>query len=334
MALDGALNHPKIRKLARLLKLDPCMALGVMEAIWNTTRKLAPNGAIGRISNDDIADQIHYSGDPNFLVAAIVEATLFDEHRLHRLIVHNWHVRSDNTLDAQLFRRGERYANGSMPRGTKLGDKERAKYAHLWPQPAESLFDQQPVPSVDGAAVAQNQAAENVVSITAGAALHGAAGSLPEPAPATEPVPDPVPVPATTPTPPPSRREARRTIDAQIASLLPSSPGKALDAAARHVLQGCSISGMKTVSMHTVLWCAIDAECQRVHKPPDEHAMAVAEVMVGNYAQYVQDSDLLDYRWSIRTFFEEGHWRNWRSWPINRKAAEERQRAQTGYSVH
>ena len=330
MALRGALNHRKTRKLARLLGIPASYALGVMEALWHTTATQAPTGAIGRLSNEDIADQLGITENVDDLIAAIVEAGFLDESRTHRLIVHDWHVHSDNTLDAALFRKGQRYANGSIPRGSKLSEKEYDKlYAEFYARPAETLFEQK---SLD---LTQPEAPAVIHLVAAAAegeivpAPSSAAKRLPEPEP--EPVPAPVPEPVTSPTPPLSRREVRRALAARVQAESSTGCGRALDLATDHVLRRCSITGTRSVHMHAPVWMAIESECKRVDKPPEDHAMVVAETMAANHAEYVRDGHLLQFRWSFLTFIEAGHWRNWNGWPIDHDKARQQSTARVGY---
>lgn len=40
-------------------------------------------------------------------------------------------------------------------------------------------------------------------------------------------------------------------------------------------------------------------------------------LMVENWRQYVQIGEYLRFTWSPRKFFADGHWANWRLWPID-----------------
>ena len=190
MALRGAADHPKTVRLGELLQLPPCCALGIMEALWHKTATYAPNGAIGRLSNKDIAYQLRWNlTTPDELVNAIVEAGFLDEHSRHRLVVHDWHVHSDNTLDAQLYRRGERYANGAIPRGKKLSRVEKAElFEKFYKQPAASLFSPESEAAGErNGTPLEDAVASNVIPFVP--APCGAAKRLPEPVPEPEPVP-------------------------------------------------------------------------------------------------------------------------------------------------
>lgn len=81
----------KFRKLARRLGLRLYEAVGVLELLWLVTQKNAPRGDIGRYDNEEIAIALDWQGDPDELVATLVDCGWLDESREHRLIVHDWH---------------------------------------------------------------------------------------------------------------------------------------------------------------------------------------------------------------------------------------------------
>ena len=127
MALRGTLTHRKIRRLAQALGIAPCYALGVAEAMWHVAGEQSPNGAIGRMRNADLAMEMFFDGDPDVLVEALVTAELLDRDPVHRLIVHDWHIHSDDATDNKLTRSTQLYANGSIPRMNRLSLPERQK---------------------------------------------------------------------------------------------------------------------------------------------------------------------------------------------------------------
>lgn len=165
MALRGTLTHRKTRRLARLLNIPIPCALGVMEALWHVTGEQAPDGAIGRMSDDDIADEMFWdatSGEE--LVNALVAAALLDVDDEHRLVVHDWHEHADRHVKRKLVRNGQQMAG---QRAAMAGQMETE----------DAQF-----PDMD-ASCGQPQAPE------------------PEPEPVPEPEPEPVPGPNTDPSP-------------------------------------------------------------------------------------------------------------------------------------
>lgn len=125
MAIRGALTHRKTRRLARLLQVQIPCALGVMEAIWHVTADQCPDGAIGTLSNQDIADEMFWDGDADELVRDLIASGVLDEHPEHRLVVHGWSERATDAIHMSLARKGLYFADGSKPRMTRMGAKDR-----------------------------------------------------------------------------------------------------------------------------------------------------------------------------------------------------------------
>ncbi len=327
MALRGVLTHRKTRKLARLLGIDPCCAMGILEALWHVTASQFPTGAIGRMGDDEIADQMFSTRDPAVLIGALKEAEWLDEHPRHRLIVHDWHIHSDNTLDAQLMRRGERYANGAIPRGSKIGKTStsgrQSEFDDLierfYRSPAPGLFQQDQVIAAGERQdrIREQEAAPNVLHFTP--APDGAARSLPVPEPEPVPVPEPAPDSVE-----PHRSEEmwiagekEQRARSQDRSVLAR---KALDTASRHVVKACGWYGTTAARLQSVVWMALDAECGRRHAPPAEIAQRTAERMVRNYAEWTRAGPLVEYPRAPSKFFEEGHWQGDATWRYDQAA--------------
>ncbi len=128
MAIRGTLTHRKTRRLAKLLRIDPCFALGIIEAVWHLTGDQQPDGGIGRLSDEDICDEILYSGDSSQLIAFMVEVGLLDRtDQPHRLFVHDWHEWADYHVSSKLLKDRKRFANGELPNLSKYGKDARAK---------------------------------------------------------------------------------------------------------------------------------------------------------------------------------------------------------------
>lgn len=130
MALRGTLTHRKTRRLARLLGIPQPCALGVMESLWHVTAEQAPDGAIGRLSNRDIADEIFWEGEPEALIAALIEAGWVDECPRHRLVIHDWPEHADQTVKRKLERHGRPWAR------PQLDAASGRKAARSLPEPA------------------------------------------------------------------------------------------------------------------------------------------------------------------------------------------------------
>ena len=105
-----AFDHPKIRRLARLLDEPLYAARGIVESLWHVTAKFAPRGNIGRLEDEDIADQIDWRKDPAALMESLVKAKLVDACETHRYVIHDWADHADNGVKARLRRMGDDFA--------------------------------------------------------------------------------------------------------------------------------------------------------------------------------------------------------------------------------
>ena len=149
MALRGALTHRKTRRLAKLLSMPLPCALGIMEALWHVTSEQAPTGAIGRLTNQDIADEMFWDDDADALIAALVSANILDEHPVHRLSVHGWAERADDATHMKVARAHQVFACGTIPKLRRFTSAEReqlsAHYAHAV-RTEYALPEPEPVP--------------------------------------------------------------------------------------------------------------------------------------------------------------------------------------------
>jgi hypothetical protein len=67
-------QHPKTRKLARLLGCSIPTAIGHLHLLWHFALKYAPDGDISRFEAEEIADGCLWEGDPAPLFAAFLNA--------------------------------------------------------------------------------------------------------------------------------------------------------------------------------------------------------------------------------------------------------------------
>lgn len=130
----GTPDHPKTRALARALQVPLAQAVGHLEMLWHWTSRFAPTGAVGRFGAPVIAESCAWQGDPDVLIAAFTAADSrwLDTDEYHGLIVHDWPQHADDAVHRQLARAGIRFANGEVPRLTRLSAEEK--------KTAEALF--------------------------------------------------------------------------------------------------------------------------------------------------------------------------------------------------
>jgi hypothetical protein len=95
----GTPNHPKTRALAKRLGIPIYSAVGILEMLWHTTAVFTPQGNIGKISDQEIANEI---GFPEERASELIEAFLscgwLDKDPTYRLIIHDWHEHADGIV--------------------------------------------------------------------------------------------------------------------------------------------------------------------------------------------------------------------------------------------
>jgi len=112
MAKRGTPEHSKTLHLARLIKMPPYAALGLLEAIWHRVAKFNPTGALTAQDIEDCAYLLRFEGE---LGAVLVESRWLDVLNDGRFYVHDWHDHADDTTRKYLAANGLNFANGAPP---------------------------------------------------------------------------------------------------------------------------------------------------------------------------------------------------------------------------
>lgn len=120
----------KFKRLQRRLGISTAQLIGHLELLWMATAKNAPEGDIGRFSNEDIAIACYWENDPDSFVNALVECGWLDPSEEWRLLVHDWAQHAPTWVGGNLKRHGRDFrAPQSQP--TKEPTKQPAKEAAI-----------------------------------------------------------------------------------------------------------------------------------------------------------------------------------------------------------
>ena len=89
------IQHPKVKRLARMLNISKFDAMGRLFAFWSWALDYADNGNLSRFDASDIAEAMEWEGDPQSLVTAMIDcgpggSSGFIERRDGGLFVHDW----------------------------------------------------------------------------------------------------------------------------------------------------------------------------------------------------------------------------------------------------
>jgi hypothetical protein len=102
----GAISSIKFMKLKRELHLTKWQAVGLLECLWQFVSSNAPQGDIGRHTNDDIASFIEWEGSSEELISALTKCGWIDVSEDHRLLIHDWHDHCPNYIKGGLAKAG------------------------------------------------------------------------------------------------------------------------------------------------------------------------------------------------------------------------------------
>ena len=80
----------KFMRLKRRLSLSHYKTVGLLESLWIITAQNAPDGNIGKFSNEDLAAMVEWEGSADELIAGLVDTGWLDSCPVDRLVVHDW----------------------------------------------------------------------------------------------------------------------------------------------------------------------------------------------------------------------------------------------------
>ena len=100
----GTPRHPKLAHLRQLLKIGTAPAVGYLELLWHFTAEFAPQGDVGRYSDERIEAALHWQGKSGRLISAMAQSGWLDLHPECRLCVHDWADHADDAVKKRLSR--------------------------------------------------------------------------------------------------------------------------------------------------------------------------------------------------------------------------------------
>ena len=98
-----AFNHPKTKRLGRLLGTSQYQTVGVLECLWQLAAECTRYGEVGKFSDEEIADFMGWQ-DGGKLVASLVESGWLDTCQKDRLVIHNWQKHCPDYVKKRLKR--------------------------------------------------------------------------------------------------------------------------------------------------------------------------------------------------------------------------------------
>ncbi len=112
MILDTP-EHPKFRRLKRLLNLPQYAVIGLLESLWMLASRFADEGDISRFSAQEIADYCEYEGDADSLLNALVEAKWIDRTG-DTVLIHDWFDHCPDFIHERIKKRNQRKTSRTL----------------------------------------------------------------------------------------------------------------------------------------------------------------------------------------------------------------------------
>lgn len=107
----GTESKGKFKRLKRRLNVPMYQVVGILEAMWMLTVASAQDGGIGRLSNEDIAAALEWSGNENELIAVLIECDWLDPYPDDeiRFVVHDWQDHVPGHIKANFVKYGKKF---------------------------------------------------------------------------------------------------------------------------------------------------------------------------------------------------------------------------------
>lgn len=91
-------QHPKTRKLSRLLGISVPAAVGHLHGLWYWALSYAQDGVISRFDAEEISDAVLWDGDPQAFVDALVSSGYADSTQ-EGIELHDWYEYAGKLMD-------------------------------------------------------------------------------------------------------------------------------------------------------------------------------------------------------------------------------------------
>lgn len=113
----STLNHPKLRPFCNATGTSRIEALGILTLLWDFTGEYAPQGNVGKFTNESIAEKCDWPAeDADRLINALVDAGWLDaDDDGHRLIVHDWEEHCEQWVKKRVYRCGLQFVHPKRP---------------------------------------------------------------------------------------------------------------------------------------------------------------------------------------------------------------------------
>lgn len=111
--IHTAITKSKFKKLKRRLGIPHYAVVGVLESLWHIGSSSCQDGAIGKMSNEDIAAEIEWAGNPDDLIQSLVDCGWLDACPKHRLTIHDWAEHCPRFVKGAMAKHGKKFATSA-----------------------------------------------------------------------------------------------------------------------------------------------------------------------------------------------------------------------------
>lgn len=110
----GTLDKMKFLVFKNSLGIPRYQAIGLLEGLWYLTATNAPDGAIGRFTDVEIAAWLEWGGDPAALIKSFLLGRFIDPCKNHRLVVHDWEDHAPQHIKGNIAKHGKTFAKAEI----------------------------------------------------------------------------------------------------------------------------------------------------------------------------------------------------------------------------
>ena len=126
-------RHVKILRLAQVIHRPIPYCVGTLQILWETAGQVAPQGDIGKYSDEWIEAAVYWNGKKGALVEALFVTGWLDLDAREVMVVHDWSTHCEKYIKEKLERQGLPFLSILDDAGKLRTQQERDKYLILTP---------------------------------------------------------------------------------------------------------------------------------------------------------------------------------------------------------
>jgi len=135
------MEHTKSKRLCKKLKINPRESVGLVVCLWLYALKENPDGVMIDRTDEDIADAIHWDGDPADLLEALISSGFIERTEDGWVSVYDWHEHTGSafTLRAKNRERQRRHRDKKKSGVMSRTEQEREEEQEQEPEKKKKI---------------------------------------------------------------------------------------------------------------------------------------------------------------------------------------------------